>query len=465
MIPAYTLTLTETFHAQLRQHLFPGDGKEATAILICTRVPGERIRLLTRDLILVPHNECSYRGDGSITWLSDYIEQAIDIATPRQLSIILIHSHPSGYPQFSSIDDRSDEEIIPCIFEACGQLHGTAVMIPTGVVFGRIYSQEMVMAPLNLVSVVGPDLHYWWGSDSNRPIGRPMTFTSAMTNELSHLTACVVGASGTGSIVAEQLCRLGFGRVILIDHDKVETKNLNRILNTTRADAVNERPKVEVLAERMNAYRNKPYAIPIETNVLTLKAVIAASQADVLFSCVDTHGGRSVADRIASAFLLPLFDVGVAIPTRDTENGKKAIDEVTGRIDYVYPGGSSLLDRGVYSAATLQAEDLAESDPVAHTDQIKRGYIEGLPEQAPSVITLNMRAASACVMEFIARAYPFRHESNAYHARTRFMLAEGIEEFSAESEFKARVSPYLALGDCEPLLGLPILTKKKEYDL
>ena len=52
-----------------------------------------------------------------------------------------------------------------------------------------------------------------------------------MSAELSRLTAVVVGVSGSGSIVAEQLARLGFGRVILIDFDKVEKKNLNRILN------------------------------------------------------------------------------------------------------------------------------------------------------------------------------------------------------------------------------------------
>lgn len=177
---------------------------------------------------------------------------------------------------------------------------------------------------------------------------------------------------------------------------------------------------------------------------------------------MDTHRGRSVADRLSAAFLLPLFDVGVAIPTRDIGAGTKAIDEATGRIDYVYPGGSSLFDRGVYTAATLQAEDLAETDPEAHADQVKRGYIEDVPEQAPSVITLNMRAASSCVMEFIARAYPFRHESNTRYARTSFMLAEGVEEFTAENEFEARVCSGLASGDLEPLLGLPVLAKRRE---
>ncbi|RYG86158.1 MAG: hypothetical protein EON58_22050 [Alphaproteobacteria bacterium] len=292
----------------------------------------------------------------------------------------------------------------------------------------------------------------------HRPVRRPMAFASAMPNELLRLTACVIGVSGTGSIVAEQLCRLGFGRVILIDHDYVERKNLNRILNTIKADADEERPKVNAFADRVNAYREMPYAIAVNANVLTREAVVAAAQADVLFSCVDTQRGRSVADRIAAAFLLPLFDVGVAIPTRNA-GGEKVIDEATGRIDYVYPGGSSLFDRGVYTGATLQAEALAEADPDAHCDQVKRGYIEDFPEQAPSVITLNMRAASAVVMEFIARAYPFRHESNSLYARTRFMLAEGVEEFNSESEFKARVSPDLARGDQEPLLNLPVLAE------
>jgi len=460
MMPAYTLSLPEAFHTQLRRHLFPGEGNESAAVLVCTKVPGDRQRLLAKNLILVPHKECSYRDEVSLTWPSSHIEDAIDIAEPEQLSIILVHSHPNGYPHFSDVDDHSDREIIPSIFEACGHLHGTAVMLPSGVMFGRVYTPDLAVAPMDLISVVGPDLHYWWEHGQLRPAARPMAFTSAMTTELSSLTVCVIGVSGTGSIVAEQLSRLGFGRVILIDHDTVEWKNLNRILNTTKADADNNRPKVEVFAERVNTYREEPFAVPVDSNILTRKAVLAAAQADVLFSCVDTHRGRSVADRIATAFLLPLIDVGVAIPTRDT-GATKAIAEATGRIDYVYPGGSTLFDRGVYTAATLQAEALAESDPEAHAEQLKLGYIEDVQEQAPAVISLNMRAASACVMEFIARAYPFRHESNSLYARTRFMLAEAFEEFYAESEFKARLSPDLARGDREPLLNLPTLGEKE----
>jgi hypothetical protein len=313
-----------------------------------------------------------------------------------------------------------------------------------------------VATPVDLVSVAGDNLNLWWRDRIAAPERRPMAFTSDMSRELGRLTACVIGVSGTGSVTAEQLSRLGFGRVIGIDHDHVEDKNLNRILNTTLADAKEERAKVHIFAERINQVRSDPFFTGIDADVMTRRAVLAASQADVIFCCVDKLRGRMVADRLAATFLLPLVDVGVAIPTRKTPDGL-AISEVTGRVDYVYPGGSSLADRGVYTAALLHAEALAEADPAAHADQVRAGYIDGMPEQAPAVIALNMRASSACVMEFIARAYPFRQQSNREFARIRFMLAEAFEEREAESAFTAKPTPLLGAGAVEPLLGLPVL--------
>lgn len=456
MMPRSTLSLTAADHRRLQLHLFPGDGEEAVAVLVCTRVPRPRQRLLVRDVILVPHDKCARRSEHALTWPGAYIEQAIDQAEEEQLSIILLHSHPNGYAAFSGTDDESDRAVIPCIFEAVGDVHGSAVMLPGGAIFARLYDRAGVVTPVDLVSMAGDDLHFWWRADLDAATKRPMAFTKDMTREVSMLTAVVIGVSGTGSIAGEQVSRLGFGRVIGIDHDHVEHKNLNRILNTVKRDADDKRPKVETFGEQVNRYRDKPHFEGIAADLFTREAVLAASQADVVFCCVDTHQGRMLADRLAQAFLLPLFDVGVAIPTRKVAEGL-AIAEVTGRIDYVQPGGSSLGNREVFTPATLQAEALAKADPLAHADQVKAGYIEGLPEQAPSVIALNMRAASACVMEFIARAYPFRHEHNSAYARTRFMLAEAFEEFTSEGEFRHSASSLLASGAREPLLGLPAL--------
>lgn len=456
MRPHATLGLTGAVHTGLQTHLFPGDGKEAAAILLCARVPGRRLRLITRHWVAVPHAACQRRTDNMLTWPASYIEEAIDVAQGEQLSIVLTHSHPGGFAAFSALDDASDNAVMPCIAEALQGLHGSAVMLPNGTMFARLYEPNGVQVPVDLVTLSTDDLLFWWRDDIVNAGHRPMAFTSDMRCELSRLTACVVGLSGTGSPTAEQLCRLGFGRVIAIDPDVVEEKNLNRILNTSRGDALSRRTKVEAFAARANELRESPYFHGISANVMTREAVLAAAEADVIFCCVDTHRGRMIADRLATAFVLPLFDTGVAIPTRKVGDAL-AIAEVTGRIDYVFPGGSTLADRGVYTPATLQAEALAETDPQAHALQVKAGYIEGLPEQAPSVIALNMRAASACVLEFIARAYPFRQEPNSLYARTRFMLAESLDEYTAEFEFQRSQSRLLARGSLEPLLGLPVL--------
>ena len=79
------------------------------------------------------------------------------------------------------------------------------------------------------------------------------------------------------------------------------------------------------------------------------RSVLAARASDVL-SCVDTGEGRHIADRLSSC--VPLF-VGVAIPTEPTADGGRRISEVYGRVDYVYPGSSSM-DRGVYDGALLR---------------------------------------------------------------------------------------------------------------
>lgn len=84
----------------------------------------------------------------------------------------------------------------------------------------------------------------------------------------------------------------------------------------------------------------------------------------------------------------------------------------------------------------------------------RSAYIKGVVEEAPSVITLNMRAASAMVNEYLARAYPFRQEPNGRYARTSFSLAACEEDYTAESEFPAEPSDVLGRGDAEPLLGL-----------
>ncbi len=452
-----SLTLSGVLHAEVRKHLHCGDGLEAAGLLLCARAPGTRLRLLSRTFIAAPHDACGVRTDDRIRWPGEYLELANDAAAEEGLAIIAIHSHPGGFFGFSTLDDASDRIVMPCLFSAGGAMHGSAIMTPDGAIRARIYDTNLRAQELDLVSVAGDDLQFWWSRSADQR-RRPLAFTRGMTEELGRLTAVVIGVSGTGSIVAEQLCRLGFGRVILIDFDRVERKNLNRILNSRLSDAEDRRLKVEAFADAVVLYRGEGVAVPVAASVTTREAVEAAACVDVLFSCVDTHDARQIADLTGAAFLQPLFDLGVAIPVRKSAAGP-AISDVCGRIDYVQPGGSTLMDRGVYSPESLRAEYLRRTAPEAHRQEVEAGYIRGLVEEAPSVMTLNMRAAAACVNEFIARAYPFRHEPNRRFARTEFSLAACEEEYTREDAFKAETNPWVALGDHEPLLGMPGLKR------
>lgn len=449
------LAISEGHHAKLREHLFPGDGLEAAAIVLCAQSAAHRY--VVNQILLVDHADCGVRSPDRICWPGTVIEEAIDLTEAHALSIVLIHSHPGGLLAFSAIDDDSDRDVMPALFEASespSTRHGSAIMTPDGAICARLYDRQLVATPVNAVHLAGDELLTWQASEQGSLLPIPMAFSTEMGRHLKCFTACVVGVSGTGSIVVEQLARLGFGRLILIDFDEIEFKNLNRILNATLDDARNNTAKVARLASVIPTYRDDIEVLTLKASIATRNAIELAGEADVLFCCVDSFEGRQVCDRIAAAFLQPLFDVAVTIPTYQSASGV-AVGDVCGRVDYVKPGGSTLADRGVYTSETLRLEYLQQVAPNELAEQVAEGYIKGVADEAPSVISLNMRAASDCVMEFIARAYPFRQEPNAERARTQFSLAAGEEEFMSETDFSCALNSHLGRGLIEPLLGMP----------
>lgn len=459
-----TLVLTGDDHQNLKRHLICGDGNEAAAILLCKTTSGNRRRLLVRRTILVPHDACPMRTPVRIVWPGDYIEEAIDQAEQDGLLVILIHSHPGGWLEFSEVDDESDRVTMPALFTALGEQHGSAIMTPDGAIRARLYGLHMGSKPVDLVTVAGDEIRYWWNDavTDAKLAPWPLPFTSGMRHKLGRLSIAVIGVSGTGSLTAEQLARMG-AKVTLVDFDRVEHKNLNRIINATLADAEANRLKVDMFAAAVESYRGPGVASTITGTIASREAVLAVSQCDVIFTCVDTQEARQIADLIASAFLIPLFDVGVVIPTRKIGDDGVAIADVCGRIDYVQPGGATLADRLVFTPEGLRAEWLRRTDPDAFNKEFEAGYIKGMVEQAPSVISLNMRASSSMVMEYIARAFPFRHDPNRRFARTMFSLAASEEEYLREDEFDRGAENNLARGDEEPLLGIPALGKPKVH--
>jgi hypothetical protein len=461
MIPT-SLSMTAAQHAALQSHLFPGDGLEAVALALCGRRSGtDRHRLVVRRIIAVPYKSCSVRLPDQVTWSTDVLPPLLEEASRLGLALVKIHGH-SDYAQFSTIDNSSDRALFPSVYAwtESDEPHASAILMANGRMFGRVVGPDGYFEDLRHINVVGDDLLFWYSDESSFDAipksGRRVaqTFGAGTYNRLRKLNIGVVGCSGTGTPVIEQLARNCVGKLVLVDPDRVEEGNLNRMLNATLEDAQQRRPKVDVVAR---AVAKMGLGTHVEThfeNLIEPSVVRAIAECDIVFGCMDTVDGRHLLNKLATFYSMPYFDLGVRIDA----DGHGSVEQVCGSVHYLQPGGSSLMSRHVYSLEQVQAAGLFRTDPEAYRSQLKQGYIRGVQEDQPAVIQLNSLIASIAVNELLARLHPYRLDPNGDYAVHRVSLSHGIYEHDSDDEPCPALSRHVGRGDIEPLLEWPELS-------
>ena len=450
-----SLTLTSSQHTKLLRHLFPDDGCEAVALILCGRCDcGPRHhRLLAQKIIPIPYDACSTRSPTRVTWSTDLLPPILEEAAQLNLALIKVHSH-RNLSDFSEIDDHSDRVLFPSVITWTeNSLHGSAVIFADGRMIGRTVDGCGRFTPFSSINVVGDDLQFWPVQKYRSAIPEfgyriAQTFGVGTYKLLRQLSVAVVGCSGTGSPVVEQLARNSVGTLVLVDPDRVEAKNLNRILNTTKDDADNRRFKVDILARAVSQMGLGTVTKTYSTSLFDPIAIKAVASCDVVFGCMDSIDGRHLLNKLATFYLLPYFDLGVKIEA----NGLGGVDQVCGTVHYLQPGGSSLFSRNVYTMEQVRIAGLSRTDPVGYRSQLDQGYIRGVPENRPAVIQLNTLVASVAVNELLARLHPYRIDSNAQYAVHRISLSHGIYEHDGDGEPCSIFAHHVGRGDVEPLL-------------
>jgi hypothetical protein len=457
----YALRMTEMQHGTLRSHLFPGDANEAVALLLCGRRKGEARHVFTvQKVVPVPYEVCDRRPD-RITWPTDLVESLLREAFRKEQAVVKVHSHPTDYRRFSEVDDRSDKDLFTSITSFLNDelQHASVVMLPDGGLFGRAVGDEgKIAGPLGSIMVVGQDLRIWSARQHDGPDGfalrHAQAFGEGTISMLRTLSIAIVGCSGTGSIVAEQLARLGVGRLVLVDPDVVEEKNLNRIVNSGKEDVYLARPKVHVLASSIARMGLNQEVLPVAANLISPDVVRKVAECDVVFGCMDGAEGRHMLNRLATFYVLPYFDVGVRIDA----DGRGGIDSIAGAVHYLQPGLSSLLSRGSYDMKRVEAEEIRRTDLELYRRQVKEGYLRGVEEDRPAVISVNMFFAALAVNELLARLHRYRNLPNEHFAYLGGSLSE--MQFYPESEAAtcAVLQRHVGRGDVVPLLERPVLS-------
>lgn len=254
------LAISGIHYQALKAHLFPGDGNEAVAFALCGRArrPDAEM-LLVQDIVPVLHEQCLMRTPYRVTWPGSALDPILVRAMQAGLAVVKIHSHPTGYPWFSATDDEAEAVLFPSLFGWLGDNGplASAIMLPDGKLVGRAVHSSGIGLPLEAFRVAGDDFVFWSSEEQVEVPAHAVRIAQALGEEtytrLRSLKVGIVGCSGTGSIVVEQLARNAVGCLVLVDSDHVEEKNLNRILNSTAQDAKSEENKTQVQIRAISA--------------------------------------------------------------------------------------------------------------------------------------------------------------------------------------------------------------------
>jgi hypothetical protein len=138
---------------------------------------------------------------------------------------------------------------------------------------------------------------------------------------LKDSTVGIIGCSGTGSPAAHVLARAGVGNFVLVDPQRFEDSNLER-LHGSRGEHVGTEPspyKVQLVAELICSINPNAKVTMLAGNILHENVVDELLRCDLLLGCTDTQHARAKLSDIAQHYLLPSLDLGVLM---DGENGK-----------------------------------------------------------------------------------------------------------------------------------------------
>lgn len=200
---------------------------------------------------------------------------------------------------------------------------------------------------------------------------------------LANATVGVVGLSGGGSHVIQQLSHVGVGNFVPVDHDHITDKNLNRLVGGTAEDVRMKRAKTEIAERVIRTINPDAGIIPCPTRWQL--ALPQLRRCDAIFGCVDSYRERDELEKFCRRFLIPYIDVGMDVfgsPGHFTISGQTVLSS---------PGGPCLWCFGILTEERIEQE--------------ARGY--GEAGSRPQVVWCNGVLASLAVGLFVQLLCPW----------------------------------------------------------
>src|SRR6266404_5289072 len=308
--------------ASLRRALFTEDGDENAAALLCGSADSESgLRLLVKQILPVRLEAYNDRTSFHLEVAPAFYNEVVTTALRDNLHPVIIHSHPHpGQARYSTSDDYGESRLLPVLQTLVPGKTVASLLVTRISAAGRMLVKGQFRSLHSLV-VVGQRTETISLSHSDKgPSALEKVFDRQVRAfgvegqiALSRLKIGIVGVGGTGSVVAEQLARAGVKDLLLVDSDSIEDSNVSRLFGSYPDDVGTK--KVKVIAAHVRKLGAKSVR-QIADTALRQPILMHLRDRDLVFSCVDNDRSRSILNRFAHQYLIPVVDVGVRLDGR-----------------------------------------------------------------------------------------------------------------------------------------------------
>jgi molybdopterin/thiamine biosynthesis adenylyltransferase len=361
-------------------------------------------RFTVQGLAVAPDDAYLERSAVQASLKPEFMLEIANRARAAGAGVALLHTHPGLQPLegFSAVDDAGEGPLARYFRARLPEGDHFAAVVT----HAQVHMREFGCGPAAAPFAVGPSVRDYVQGTSGVVDGRYDRQVRAFGPEgqavLGRLSVAIAGLGGTGSIVAQQLAHLGVGRLMLIDHDEVDTSNLNRLQGATTGDV--GLPKVAVAARSISAINPRATCDPVVGDVTDAALAERLTDVDFIFGCTDSMASRAVLNQLAYQYLIPMIDMGVSI---HVEAGRLA--SVTGRVQMLAPGLGCLLCADGIDGQQVRWEMMSPAQRRADP------YFENASIPQPAVMPLNGVVTSAAVAMFLSAITSYPGESRLLH--------------------------------------------------
>lgn len=451
-----TLVLPDEISQKLLEFLRLDVETGAVLLVRPARTPSGATRLLAVDLVPVPEHAYEHRTALELRVGSGGFVPPLGRAEQIGAVAFWVHTHPGegASPTPSGRDHIVDEQLGPLFRHRTGSpYYGSLILSPYrgAMRFSGRLTSESDERPIDRIWSVGARFELALSDTPDEPVLDPIfdrnirAFGGGVQRTLNELCAAIVGCGGTGSVIAEQLVRLGVRRFLLIDPDEMSGSNLTRVYGSHPRDIA--RPKVEVLGDHLRSIATGVDVVMLSLKVTMERAARALMDADVIFGCTDDNAGRLVLSRFSTYFLTPVIDCGVVLTT-DSEG---RLDGIHGRVTVLHPGAACMVCRDRIDLRRAASEALA---PAEHVRRVDEGYAPALPGIEPAVIAFTTAVGAQAVSELLERLTRYGPTPVPNEVLLRLHereISTNIAE-PRERHYCHAASGKLGLADTEPFL-------------